>query len=205
MLEKTLESPLDRKKIKPAHLKGNQPWVFPGRIDAKTETPILWPPDAKSWLIGKDPDAGKDWRREEKGMTEDEMVGWHHWLDGHDLEKTQGDSEGQGVLVCCSPWGHKGSDRTERLSSNKLKGCLCREAMFWVTSSYTISVIHVSTSGYCFTAGLSNFMSSLFLKIELFFKWKHPVRWAHNYIQEPYLILTRQQENVRIFYFPKYK
>ena len=86
VLEKTLESHLNSKEIQPVHPKGNQPWIFTGRTDVEAETPILWPPDAKNWLIGKDPDAGKDWRQEEKGMTEDEMVGWHHWLDGHEFE-----------------------------------------------------------------------------------------------------------------------
>ena len=108
VLEKSLESPLDCKEIQPVHPKGDQSWVFIGRTE--TETPILWPPDAKSWFIGKDPDAGKDWRREEKGTTEDEMVGWHHWLIGLESEKTLGDGEGQGSLVCCSPWGHKELD-----------------------------------------------------------------------------------------------
>ena len=87
--------------------KGNQSWIFIGRTDAKAEAPIPWPADAMSWLIGKDPDAGTDWGQEEKGVTEDEMVGWHHWLNGHESEQTPGDSEGQGSLVCCSSWGHK--------------------------------------------------------------------------------------------------
>ena len=103
MLEKTLESPLDCKEIKPVHPKGDQSWIFTGRTD--TEAPILWPPDSKSWLIRKDPVAGKDWRQEEKGMTEDEMVGWHHWLDGNEFEQALGGSEGQGSLECYSPWG----------------------------------------------------------------------------------------------------
>ena len=97
-LEKTLESPLDRKETKPINPKGNQPWIFIGRTDAEAEAPILWPPDAKSWLIGKDPDAGKDWRWKEKGMTEDEMVGWHHQLSGYDFEQAPGDGEGQDSL-----------------------------------------------------------------------------------------------------------
>ena len=101
VLEKIIESPLDI-KIKPVNPKGNQPSVFIGRIDAEAEAPILWPPDAKSWLIVKDPNAGKDWGQEEKGVTEDEMVGWHHWLNGHEFEQTPEDSEGQGSLVCCS-------------------------------------------------------------------------------------------------------
>ena len=108
---------MEGKEIKPVHPKGNQPWIFVGRTDAEAETPILWPPDAKSQLTGKDPDAGKDWGQEEKGMTEDEMVGWHHQLDGHEFEQTLGDSERQWSLVCCSPWGHKESGRTEQLNN----------------------------------------------------------------------------------------
>ena len=118
VLEKTLESPLDSKEIKPVNPKGNQPWIFIGRTDAEAEAPILWPPDVKSRLIRKDPDAGKDRRQEEKGMTVDEMVGWHHWLNGHEFEQTPGNSEGQGRLVCCSPWGCKELDMTEWLNSN---------------------------------------------------------------------------------------
>ena len=110
---KTLESPLDCKKIKPVNPKGNQSWVFIGRTDAEAEGPILWPPDVKNWLIWKDPDAGKDWRQEEKGMTEDEMVGWYHWLDEHEFEQALGVGDGQGSLVCCSPWGHKELNTTE--------------------------------------------------------------------------------------------
>ena len=105
VLEKTPESPLDSKEIKPVNPKGNQPWIFIGRTDAQAEAPIIWPPDAKSWLIGKDSDAGR-----EKGMTEDEMAGWHHWLNGYEFEQTPGDGEGQGSLVCCGPWGLKESD-----------------------------------------------------------------------------------------------
>ena len=106
VLEKTLESLLDSKEIKPVNPKGNQPWIFIGRINAEAEAPILWPPDVKSLqYIGKDPDAGKDWR--EKGMTEDEMVGCHHQLNGHEFEQTPRDGEEQGSLACCNPWGHK--------------------------------------------------------------------------------------------------
>ena len=112
VLEKTLEKPLDCKEIKPDNPKGNQPWIFIGRTGAEAGAPILWPPEAKSQLIGKDPDAGKDWGQEEKGMTEDEMIGWHHQLNGHEFEQAPGDSEGQGSLVCCSPWHHKDSART---------------------------------------------------------------------------------------------
>ena len=121
MLEKTLESPLDSKEIKSVNPKGNQPWIFTGRTDAEAEAPILWSPDAKSWLTGKDPDAGKDWRQEEKGATEDEMVGWHHRLDGHGFEQTPGDSEGQRSLACCSPWRHKESDTIEWLNNDNMK------------------------------------------------------------------------------------
>ena len=118
MLEETLESPLDCKEIQPAHPNGNQSWMFIGRTDVEAEAPILWPPGAKNWLLGKDPDAGKDWRQEEKGMTEDEMFGWHHWLDGHEsiLDQTLGVGEGQGSLACCSPWGRKKLDTTDRLN-----------------------------------------------------------------------------------------
>ena len=116
MLEKTLESPLDCKEIQPVHPKGNQPWIFFGRTDAETETPILWPPDEKNWLTGKDPDAGKDWRQEEKGTTDGEMVGWYHWLNGHEFEHPLGVGDGQRSLVCCSPWGRKELDTTEQLN-----------------------------------------------------------------------------------------
>ena len=121
MLEKILESPSDSKEIKSVNPKGNQPWIFTGRTDAEAEAPILWSPDAKSWLTGKDPDAGKDWRQEEKGATEDEMVGWHHRLDGHGFEQTPGDSEGQRSLACCSPWRHKESDTIEWLNKDNMK------------------------------------------------------------------------------------
>jgi len=105
VLKKTLESPLDCKDIKPVNPKGSQLWIFIGKIVA--EAPILWPPDAKKWLTGKDPDVGKDWRQEEKGLTEDEMVGWHHQFNGHEFEQTLGDGEGQEGMVCCSPRGQK--------------------------------------------------------------------------------------------------
>ena len=116
VLEKTVQSPLDCKEIQPVHPKGDQSWVFTGRTDAEAETPILWPPDAKSWLIWKDLDGGKYWRREEKGTTEDEMIGWHHQLNGHEFEETPGVGDGQGGLVCCSPWSCKESDTTEQLN-----------------------------------------------------------------------------------------
>ena len=109
VLEKTLESPLDCKEIQPVHSEGDQPWDFFGRNDAEAETPVLWPPHAKSWLIGKDSDAGSNWRQEEKGMTEDEMAGWCHWLDGRESEWTPGVGDGQEGLACCDSWGRKES------------------------------------------------------------------------------------------------
>ena len=105
---------LDCKEIQPVHPKGNQFWIR--RTDAEAETLVLWPPDVKNWLIGKDPDFGKDWMQEKKGMIEDEMVGCHHWLDGHEFEQAPGVGDGQGSLECCSPWGHKGSNTTEWLN-----------------------------------------------------------------------------------------
>ena len=136
VLEKTLEGPLDFKEIKPANPKGNQSWIFIERTDVEVETPILWSPDAKNWLIRTDPDAGKDWRQEEKGMTEDEMVGWHHQLDGHEFEQVLGVGDGQGGLACCSPWGHKEPDMTEGLnwlivSSNQYYSPLSWSCFCW--------------------------------------------------------------------------
>ena len=113
MLEKTLESPLESKEIQPVNPKGNRSWIFIERTDAEAEAPIIWPPNAKNWLTGKDPDAGKDWRQEEKGMAEDQMVGWHHGLNLHKFEQAPGDGDGQGSLACYSPLGGKESDTTE--------------------------------------------------------------------------------------------
>ena len=121
MLENTLESPLDSKEIQPVHPKGDWSWVFIGRTDAEAETPVLWPPHAKSWLIGKDPDAGRDRGQEEKGMTENEMAGWHHRLSGQEFKETPGVCDGQGGLACCDSWGHKESDMTEQLNWTELK------------------------------------------------------------------------------------
>ena len=117
---KTLESPMDCKETQPVNPKGNQSWIFIGRTDAEAETPIFWSPNPKNWLNWKDPDAGKDWRQEEKGMTADEMAGWHHRLDGHEFEQAPGVGDGQGRLVCCSPWGHKELDTTEQLDWTEL-------------------------------------------------------------------------------------
>ena len=115
VLEKTLQSPLDGKEIQPVNPKGNQSWIFIARTKAEAEAPIFWPPDTKNWPIEKDPDAGRD-RRQEKGTTEDEMVGWHHWINGHELKQVPGVGDGQGSLVCCSPWGHRELDTTEWLN-----------------------------------------------------------------------------------------
>ena len=120
LLEKTLESPLDCKEIQPLNPKENQSWVIIGSTDAKAETPILWLPEAKNWLIGKDPDAGKDWRQEKKGTTEDEMVGWHYQLDEHEFEQALRVGDGQGSLACCSSLGHKELDTTEQLNWTEL-------------------------------------------------------------------------------------
>ena len=117
VLERTPESRLDS-KIKPFSPKGTRLWIFIGKTDAEAEAPVLWPPDVKSQLIGKDPDGGKHWGQEEKEGTEDEMVGWHHWLNEHEFEQTPGDSKGQGSVACCSPWGHKELDRTYQLNNN---------------------------------------------------------------------------------------
>ena len=119
VLEKSLESPC--KEIQPVNLKGNQSWIFIGRTDAEAETPVLWPPDVKNWLLGEDPDAGKDWRQEEKRKTGDEMFGWHHRLDGHEFEEDPGVGDGQESLVSCRPWGCKESDTTEWLNWTELR------------------------------------------------------------------------------------
>ena len=135
VLEKTLEGPLDCKEIKSINPKGNQPCIFIGRTDA--EAPILCPPDAKCQLIGKDPDAWKDWGQKEKGEIEDEMVGWHRGLNGHEFEQTLGVSEGQGSLLCCSPWGHKESDMTQLLNNSKrlVQWCFSRCPLYRRTAT----------------------------------------------------------------------
>ena len=125
VLDKTLESPLDCKEIQPVHPKGDQSWVFIRWTDVEAETTILWPPDVMSWLIGKDLDAGKDWGQEEKGTTEDEMVGWYHWLNGHEFGWTLRVSDGQGGLACCNSWGRKELDTTEWLNWTELIIPLC--------------------------------------------------------------------------------
>ena len=139
VLGKTLESPLDCKEIKAVNRKGNQSWISIGRTAAEIETPILWPPDAKSWLIRKDPDAGKDWRQGEKGMT-DEMVGWHLWLDGHEFEQALGVGDGQGGLAFCSPWGCKELDTTEQLNWTELN---------WYWLPYPTSQLNMPGESLC--------------------------------------------------------
>ena len=124
MLKNTLESPLDSNEIKSVNPKGNPSWIFIGRTDAEAEAPLLWPSDVKNPLTGKDPDGGKDWRQEEEGTTEDEMVGWYHQLDGHEFVQALGDGEGQGSLVCCSSWSHKKLDIIEWLSNNNNQGVM---------------------------------------------------------------------------------
>ena len=120
LMEKTLESPLDWKEIKPVNPKGNQPGIFTGRTDAEAEAPVLWPPGAKNWLIGKHRDPGKDWRQEEKVMTEDEMAGWHHWLNGRESVWAPRVGDGQGGLACCNSWSRKELDMTEQLKWTEL-------------------------------------------------------------------------------------
>ena len=124
VLEKTLESPLDCKEIKQVHPKGNQSWIFIGRTDAKAKTPVLSPPDAKNWLIWKDLYVGKSWRQEDKGTAEDEMVGWHHQVDGNEFEQAPGVGDRQGILACCSSWRCRESDMTEGLNCAELNWIL---------------------------------------------------------------------------------
>ena len=121
VLEKTLESPLGRKQIKPVNPNGNQPCMLCGRTDADVATPVVWLSNMNSWLIGKVPDAGKNWGQKEKWASEDEMTRWHHWCNGHELEQTSGDGEVQRGLACCSPWGCKELDTTGWLNKNKIK------------------------------------------------------------------------------------
>ena len=152
VLEKTLENPLDCKEIKSVNPKGDQSWIFIGRTDAEAEAPILWPPDAKSQLTRKGPDAGKDWRQEEKGIIEDEMVGWHHWYNVHEFEQALGHGEGQGSLACCSPRGCKTSDMTEQQQipcihfEQQQIPCIHLRNIYWV------SPLRSRTIGYIFKA-----------------------------------------------------
>ena len=136
----SLESSLDSKEIKRVNPKGNQLWIFMGRIDAEDETPILWPPDGKSWLTVKDSDAGKDKGQGEKGTAEDEMVRWHHWLNGHGFRWTPGVGDGQGGLTCCGPWVYKESDRTERLNWTEAKRVLQAFKVYKVITYFILSM-----------------------------------------------------------------
>ena len=141
VLEETLESPLDSKEIQSVHPRGNQSRIFVGRTSAKAETPKFWPPDVKNWLVAKDPDAGKDWRQEEKGTTEDEMVGWHHRLNRHEFKQAPGVADGQGSLACCSSWGQKESDMTELNWQNQgifYSLCSCILIKVWFNCVETI-------------------------------------------------------------------
>ena len=137
------ESPLDCKEMQPVHPKGNQSWTFIGRTNVEAETPILWPPDVNGLLIWKDPDAGKAWNREEKGTAEDEMVGWHHWLNAHEFEQAPGVGDGQGGLVCCSPWGHKVLDTTERLIWTEGKRATARTGVWILPSSSVLMCLYL--------------------------------------------------------------
>ena len=161
LLEKTLESPLDCKEIKPVNAKGNQSWIFIGRTDAEAEIPILWPPDAKSWRIWK----VSDWRQEEKWMTEDEIVGWHHWLDRHEFEQAPGVGDGQGSLACCSPWGCKESNSTERLNWTEETMGWRRECM-----ERCLQTLLLETWGVWLWCGINN-LTSLFPLPLAFIGW----------------------------------
>ena len=158
MLEKTLTGPLDCKEIQPVHPKGDQSWVFIGRTDAEAETPILWPPHAKSWLIGKDPDAGSDWGQEEKGTIEDEMAGWHHQLDAHEFGWTPGVGDGQGGLACCDSWGRKESDTTEWLNWTELMKICSLNLDFIKIVGMSLIILafcyQLQSHSACHTAGL---------------------------------------------------
>ena len=160
VLKKTLESPLDRKEIQPIHPKGNQPWVFIGRTDAEAKTPILWPPHAKSWLIGKDSDAGKDWGQEEKGTTKDEMAGWHHQLDGREFEWTPGVGDGQGGLSCCDSWGPKSRTRLSDWSELNWK-------MSPIVNERSPASVSVRQQHLLYWTSIISFLQSVYLPLEV--------------------------------------
>ena len=143
VLDKTLESPLDCKEIQPVHPKGNQSWIFIWRTDVEAEALIFWPPDAKKWLIGKDSDAGRDWGQEEKGTTEDEMAGWHHWLDGHEFEQAPGVGDGQGGLACCSPWVSKSRTQLSIWTELSTSSCPFQFHLYVCVSIYRICVFRI--------------------------------------------------------------
>ena len=139
VLEKTLESSMERKELKPVNLKGNQPRILFGRTDAEAKAPVLWPPDVNSWLIGRDPDAGKDWRQN-KRVTEDEMVEWHHWFNGHELGQALGDEEGQGSLVCCSTWDCEELYSTWWLNNSNSNDCIFKQKV-WKSLWKTFAIL----------------------------------------------------------------
>ena len=161
VLEKTLESPWDSKEIKPVNPNRNQSWIFVGRTGAEAEAPILWPLDVNSWLTGKHPEAGKDWRQEEKGTTEDEMVGWHHQLNGQEYEQTLGDNEGQRSLVYCSPWGREGSEWQQLNNKHRENRGSCHEShqMAWLQGApVTVPLMWMGspTGVWCCSPGWGN-------------------------------------------------
>ena len=163
VLEKALESPLDCKEIQPVNPKGNKSWIFIGRTDDETETTILWPPDAKNWLIGKDPDVGKNCRWKEEGTTEDEMVGWHHWLDGHEFEHTLGVVDGQGSQACCSPMGlqrvrHDWATELYRTDTSSIWATIL---VFYVLGFLRANCGEWLQSDGCWMAGFLSFLSFL--------------------------------------------
>ena len=189
VLEKTFESPLDSKEIKLANSKGNKAWILIGRTDAIVEAPILWPPDAKYRLIGKDPDAGKDWGQAEKGATEDEMVGWLHWVNGHEFEQTLGDSGGQGILACCSPWDRKELGMTEWLNSKNLT---CRQR-FWQISKLEwvwVPENFMEQSSTWTSAGKRN--NSYLVWVYYYFRSD----WAHTCDLKLSLMLTNKERGI---------
>ena len=169
VLEKTLESPLDCKEIQPVHSKGDQSWVFFGRNDAMAETPVLWPPHAKSWLIGKDSDAGRDWGQEEEGTMEDKMAGWHHQLDGRGFGWTLGVGDEQGGLACCNSWGRKELDTTERLN--------------WTESWILVLLLKLSYSNKIYIVGERGtflYAVRVFILFKQFLKDDNIYAWLHN-------------------------
>ena len=170
VLEKIHESPLDCKEIHPVHPKGNQSWIFIGRTDGEVETPKFWPPDVKNELLGKDPDTGKDWSQEEKGKTVDEMVGWHHRLDGHESEQAPEVDDGQESLACCSPWGNKESDMTEQLNWTELNW---RFKILWFSYSFIQIPKLISELSFLENSHLSK--STIFYSSES--SWKAETAW----------------------------
>ena len=161
------------KEIQPAHPKGDQSWISTGGTDAEAETPILWPPDAESWLVGKDPDAGKDWKQEEKGMMEDEMFVWHHQLNGHEFEQTPGDGDEQGSLVCCRLWGHKESDMTEWLN--------------WTVTWKVLRKAEIKGEIRCFLLPLFSFQDTK--------NWEGPV-WSKQHENDDKCVLTYSVDRI---------